>query len=353
MFIDRGHAGRISVFVLMIALSGAVTAQSEGQTVQANGAFDFDSLGTWTWNRAAGWTQVDTRDPLLLEAWNGNFVAVYNHVHDDAVAPHDDNGTWLWNGVTQTWTLLSAGIPTQLKACGDQLLWANVTAGTWRWNASAGWAQLSPNTPEGLECFGGDAVWEAAAGTWIYRFSTGAWSQLSAGNPTGVLACGSRLVWWRAPSLEEDAVGRFHADHHLDAGDTWYWEAASGWHNVAPGPESTACYRSQLVWKAEAGTWVFDFNTSVWTQITTGNPKEMVSWGPNLAWESADAGTWVWNGTFWSQISRNTPTEMAVLGADLLWTSPAGTWVWGGGGGGAGWTKISDSMATAIVSTVP
>ena len=46
------------------------------------------------------------------------------------------------------------------------------------------------------------------------------------------------------------------------------------------------------------------------------------------------------------------PTSIEVLGADLLWSSPAlGTWVWSGGGGGAGWAHISNAVATEIVGT--
>jgi hypothetical protein len=294
-----------------------------GWRLLANGIFDFGSLGTWAWSPTGGWIQPSALDPVSLEPWNGNFVAVYA------------NGTWLWNGTTQAWTQLSSNSANRLKACGSQLVWASAALGTWRWNAAAGWAQLSASAPDSLECFGGDLVWEGGTGTWLYKFTTGVWSQLSASNPSGILACGTRLVWWRGGA----------------GGDVWYWDAATAWHNLGSGPESTACYLGQLAWEGPTGTWLFNFTTSAWTQISPSNPEEIVSWGPNLVWENAASGTWIWNGSTWTQISASNPTQVEVLGADLLWTSPTGTWVWSGGGGGAGWTSISSSAASAIVST--
>ena len=56
-------------------------------------------------------------------------------------------------------------------------------------------------------------------------------------------------------------------------------------------------------------------------------------------------------GRAWTQITAADPTLIEVLGADLLWSSPGGTWVWSGAGGGAGWTNITSAVPTEIVST--
>jgi hypothetical protein len=296
-----------------------------GWRLLANGVFDFGASGTWTWNPVDGWAQRMGGDPSILEPWNGNFVGVYA-------------GTWLWNGTTQSWSQLTPNNADHLKACGNNLLWASAADGIWRWNSSTGWALLSAASPESLDCLGGDAVWEGATGTWIYTFSTGVSSPITPGNPTGVLPCGSRLVWWQAGA----------------GGVTWYWEAASGWHFLrANGPETTACYRGQLAWEGAAGpgTWLFDFTTGAWTHITANDPEQMLPWGPNLVWENAATGTWIFDGAAWTQISPNNPTHIEILGADLLYSSPGATWVWGGGGGGAGWTQINNQEATEIVST--
>ena len=77
----------------------------------------------------------------------------------------------------------------------------------------------------------------------------------------------------------------------------------------------------------------------------------MLPWGPNLVWENAALGTWIWDGGAWTQITSANPTLIEVLGADLLWSFPGGTWVWSGGGGGTGWTNITGAVPTEIVST--
>jgi hypothetical protein len=310
--------------------SGAL--EDIGWKLLANGVFDYGGLGTWTWNPTDGWNQPTTADPLNLEPWNGNFVGAY------------PSGTWLWNGTTQSWDQLTPAIPTDLKACGNNLLWSSGAYGTWRWSTSTGWDQLTTANPDSLDCFGGDMAWEGASGTWLYDFNTsggpgtGGWRQITGANPTAIMPCGSRLVWWRAGGA---------------AGDTWFWDTATGWNNLTIGPESTACYRGQLAWEGAAGpgTWLYNFTTPAWSQITGANPDQMLSWGPNLVWENGSAGTWIWNGAAWSQITSADATHVEVLGADLLWAFGGGTWVWSGGGAGTGWTNITGAVPSEIVST--
>jgi hypothetical protein len=307
--------------------SGAL--EDIGWRLLANGVFDYGASGTWTWNPTDGFFQPTGANPTDLESWNGNFVGIYN-------------GTWLWNETTSSWAQLTTANPNVMKACGNNLLWSSAAYGTWRWNTSTGWDQLTSSDADTLECFGGDMAWEGPEGTWLYNFnvsggpgSGGGWSQITGANPAGVLACGSHLGWWRA-------------------GDTWYWDAATGWHQIAAvGPETTECYRGQFAWEGAAGpgTWLYNFVTAGWSQITSANPEQMVAWGPNLAWENAAAGTWIWDGGAWSQITSANPTVMEPLGADLLWGYGAGTWVWSGGGGGDAWTFITGAVPTEIVST--
>jgi hypothetical protein len=295
--------------------------QDVGWQLLANGVFDFGGLGTWTWNPTDGWFSRTTGDPTDLEPLNGNFVGNYGA-----------SGTWLWNATTGGWSQLTTASSSVMKACRDNLLWASATWGTWRWNPSTGWQQLTNTTPDSLECLGGDLVWEGAAATWLYDFAGGVWSQLTVGDPVGILSCGSHLVWWRA-------------------GDTWYWDAATGWHYLTTGPQTTECYRGQLAWGGAAGTWLYNFTTSTWLQITVGNPEQMVAWGPNLVWENAAFGTWIYDGAAWTNIASTNPTHLEVLGADLLWSDSAGLWVWSGGGGGAAWTNINGAAPAEIVST--
>jgi hypothetical protein len=295
--------------------------QDIGWRLLANGVFDYNGLGTWTWNPTDGWFQPTGANPTNLEPFNGNFVGVYN-------------GTWLWNETTSAWSQLTGANPTLMKACRDNLLWSSAAFGTWRWNPSTGWQQLTGANPQSLECLGGDMVWESPLGTWLYAFTGGGWSQITAADPVGVQPCGSHLAWYRG-------------------GDTWYWDAATGWHFLAGvGPETTECYRGQLAWEGAAGpgTWLYNFTTGTWQQITGANPEQMLAWGPSLVWENAAFGTWVYDGG-WTQITSANPTLIEVLGADLLWSWPGGTWVWSGGGGGAGWTNITGAVPSEIVST--
>jgi hypothetical protein len=297
-----------------------------GWRLLANGVFDYGAAGTWTWNFVDGWFQPTGVNPTLLEPWNGNFVGVYN-------------GTWLWNETTSSWSQLTSAVPSQLKACGNNLLWASGAYGTWRWNPSTGWDQLTGSYPNSMDCLGGDAAWEGLGGTWLYNFSTsggpgtGGWSNITGADPTGMRSCGSRLLWWWA-------------------GGTWAWSANTGWlllTNAAP--QSVECYRDNMAWESALGTWTYNFTTG-WAQITGADPEQMLAWGPNLAWENAAAGTWIWDGGGWTQITGANPTLMEVLGPDLLWSFPAGTWVWSGGGaGGAAWTNITAAVPTQIVST--
>jgi hypothetical protein len=221
-----------------------------------------------------------------------------------------------------------------MKACRDNLLWASAAFGTWRWNPASGWAQLTTANPQSLNCFGGDMAWESPVGTWLYNFTAGAWTQITTADPVGLLPCGSQLIWWRA-------------------GDLWYWNAASGWHYLTIGPETTECYRGQLVWEGAAGpgTWLYNFTTGTWVQITAANPDQTLAWGPNLVWENAAFGTWIYDGAGWQQITSADATFIKVLGDDLLWSWPGGTWVWSGAGGGAGWTNITSAVPTEIVSS--
>jgi hypothetical protein len=296
--------------------------QDVGWRLLGNGIYDFGGAnGTWTWNPTDGWFQPSAVDPADLEPFNGNFVGSY-----------PGSGTWLWNETTSGWSQLTTSTPNVMKACRDNLLWAGPAFGTWRWNATSGWLQLSGASPQSMDCLGSDLAWESPVGTWLYNFATGAWSQLSGADPAGILACGSRLVWWRA-------------------GDTWYWDAATGWHNLGIGPESTECYRGLMAWEGGAGTWLYNFTSGAWTQITTANPEQILAWGPSLVWENAASGTWVWDGGGWTQITSANATRMAVLGADLLWAYPSGTWAWSGGGAGTGWTSITSAVPTEIVSS--
>jgi hypothetical protein len=297
--------------------------QDVGWRLQTNGVFDYGGLGTWTWNPTDGWFQPTGANPTDLEPFNGNFVGIYN-------------GTWLWNETTSSSSQITSAIPTVMKSCRDNLLWAGPAYGTWRWNATTGWQQLTTATPQTLECFGGDMAWESNLGTWLYNFAGGGWMQITAADPVRTQPCGSRLVWWRA-------------------GDTWYWEATTGWHYLTIGPETGECYRGQFVWEGAAGpgTWLYNFTSASWLQITGANPEQVLEWGPLLVWENAAFGTWTYNGAngAWQQITGANPTLIEVLGADLLWSWPGGTWVWSGGGGGAAWTNITGAVPTEMVST--
>jgi hypothetical protein len=289
-----------------------------GWSLLANGVFDFGAIGTWTWNGVDGWFQPTTANPTLLEAWNGNFVGVYG-------------GTWLWNETTSTWSQLTSAGASQLKACGNNLLWTSAAFGMWRWNPSTGWSQLTGASPQSMDCLGGDAVWEGASGTWLYSFDTSAWRMITSADPLAVRSCGSRLIWW------------------WGAG-TWAWSDATGWTQLTGAqPQSIECYRNSVAWESALGTWIYSF-TAGWSQITAADPGQILTWGPNLVWSSAAFGTWIWTGTGWAQITSANPTLMEVLGPDLLWSWPTGTWVWSGAGGGAGWTSITTAVPTQIVS---
>ena len=151
------------------------------------------AAGTWTWNPTDGWFEPTTADPSNLEPCNGNFVGVYD-------------GTWLWNGTTQSWSQLTTAVPNLLKACGNNLLWASAAC----WHSGDGTLprdglQLTTAAPESLECFGGDAVWEGGTGTWLYNFSTG-WSQITRCQPDGrsALRIEARLV----AALETRGIGK-------------------------------------------------------------------------------------------------------------------------------------------------
>jgi hypothetical protein len=300
--------------------------QDVGWSLLANGIFDYGGFGTWTWNPTDGWFQPSGADPIDLEPFNGNFVGSY--------PASAGGGTWLWNETTSGWTQLTTASPGLMKACRDNLLWASQAFGTWRWNPVTGWQNLTNANPQSLECFGGDMVWESPLGTWLLGFSGGGWSQITAVDPLGVKPCGSRLVWWRA-------------------GDTWYWEAATGWNYLTIGPETTECYRGQLAWEGAGGpgTWLYNFTTATWLNITGANPERMLTWGPNLVWENAAFGTWIYDGAGWQHITDANPTFIEVLGADLLWSGPGGTRVWSGGVGGAAWTDITGAVAQEIISS--
>jgi hypothetical protein len=288
-----------------------------GWTLLTNGVFDYGSLGTWTWNRAVGWSEPTAANPLSLEPWNGNFVGGY------------PDGTWLWNSTTRERSQLTSALPNQMKACGNDLLWSSTAYGTWRWNTSAGWLQPTSAAADSLQCFGGEMAWESSLGTWLWSETTG-WREITTANASGMLTCGARLVWWWP-------------------GETWYWDDATGWHLLtSASPDSVQCYRGQLAWESALGTWIYSF-TSGWQQITTANPDQILAWGPTLVWESS-LGTWTYDTTAgWTQITTANPTNMEVLGVDLLWSSPSsGTWVWNRG---AGWTSLSSAASTQIVGT--
>ena len=85
--------------------------------------------------------------------------------------------------------------------------------------------------------------------------------------------------------------------------------------------------------------------------LTSANPEQMLAWGPNLVLENAAIGTWIYDGAAWTQITSGNPTHIEALGAELLWAFPGGIFVWGGGGGGTGWTSITSAVATDVVST--
>jgi hypothetical protein len=281
--------------------------QDVGWQLLTNGVFDFGAaLGTWTWNDTTGWVQPTTSEPLKLEAWNGNFVAAYSY------------GLYLRNGTTGTWTYLTDGVPQTLKACGNNLIWAAPGRGTWRYNLTTGWQALSTENPDSVQCFGGNVAWESAIGTWIYNFGTSAWTPITSSDPAGILACGSRLVWWRAG---ETVLQRRHRE--LEPPDR-------------SGPETTECYRGNLVWEGASGpgVWIYNFTTSSWSQIATSNPDSVRAWGPSLAFEGP-IGTWVYSQTgVWTQIAGGNPTQLEVLGPYLLWADATGTYTWGGAGGG-------------------
>ena len=198
--------------------------------------------------------------------------------------------------------------------------------------------QLTTVNPESLDCFGGDVAWEGAAGTWIYNFSTGAgWSQMTQADPTGVAAV----------RIEAGLVAAGAG------GDTWDWEAAlrlalpdprPGNHCVLP---RTTCMGR----RGGPGTWLFNFTTATWTQITGTNPEQMLAWGPNLVWENAALGTWIWDGAAGHRSQLPTPPSIEVLGADLLWS-------FAGGHLGVEWRRrgrrldpITGAVPTEIAST--
>ena len=237
---------------MRISTSGAL--EDIGWRLLANGVFDYGAAGTWTWNPTDGWFQPTTANPSDLEPWNGNFVGIYN-------------GTWLWNGTTQSWSQLTTANPNLMKACGNNLLWSSAAYGTWRWNTSTGWDQLTTANPESLECFGGDMAWEGAAGTWLYNFNTsggpgaGGWSQITGANPTEHYAVRieARLVAGRRGGRRYLVLGRRHGMEPP----------------ARIGPETTACYRGQLAWEGAAGpgTWLYNFTTATWAQITRRQPR--------------------------------------------------------------------------------
>ena len=156
-----------------------------------------DLNDTWIWSGATStWTQVNTSGPPgrrfdgqgMAYDPNTKTVVMFGGATQAGTAPTD---TWIWNGVTQTWsqqfpaTSPPAGGGIATDPAGNVVLFSAASSTTWVWNGTT-WQQQSPSVtpsaPNGAMAFDTDLNEDILYGgnggndTWLWNGSN--WAQV-------------------------------------------------------------------------------------------------------------------------------------------------------------------------------
>jgi FtsP/CotA-like multicopper oxidase with cupredoxin domain len=101
-----------------------------------------------------------------------------------------------------------------------------------------------------------------------------------------------------------------------------------------------------LIYAANTGAGISQWNLGVWSQITANDPLLMTAAG-TAAYAAFGTGVWTWNGTAWSQITPSVPEAMTASGAALYGDFGAGgIWNWDG----TTWNQVTASNPEVIAA---
>ncbi|MGO9136796.1 MAG: hypothetical protein ACLQBC_03890 [Syntrophales bacterium] len=106
----------------------------------------------------------------------------------------------------------------------------------------------------------------------------------------------------------------------------WEWNGTI-WSQVTPYNPDFMSAAGSLLYGSFAGNGIWEWNGTTWSQVTSYNPQFMSASGSLLYGSFAANGIWEWDGTTWSQVTPFNPDFMSAAGS-LLYGSFAGNGIW-------------------------
>jgi FtsP/CotA-like multicopper oxidase with cupredoxin domain len=119
----------------------------------------------------------------------------------------------------------------------------------------------------------------------------------------------------------------------------WQWELGK-WSQINTVNPVNMAAAGSILYADFAGAGISKWELGNWTQITPNNPQFMAAAGAFLYGSYAGAGIWRWDGATWSQITASNPQFISASGS-LLYGAFAGDGIWKWNG--TTWSQITAS----------
>jgi FtsP/CotA-like multicopper oxidase with cupredoxin domain len=104
----------------------------------------------------------------------------------------------------------------------------------------------------------------------------------------------------------------------------------------------------QLLYVANAGTGIWQWELGTWSLVNAAVPASMVASGSNLYASVSGSGLYQWNGTAWSQINTIVPASMVASGS-MLYADFAGYGLYSWSG--TAWTQINTVHPASMLAS--
>jgi FtsP/CotA-like multicopper oxidase with cupredoxin domain len=127
----------------------------------------------------------------------------------------------------------------------------------------------------------------------------------------------------------------------------WQWDMGT-WSQITPNAPTSMVASGSILYASFTGNGIYKWDGSSWTQLTPGNPNMMVTSGANLYASFAGNGIYKHDGTAWTQLTPGNPNMMVTSGANL-YASFAGNGIYKHDG--TAWTQLTLGNPNMMVTS--
>jgi hypothetical protein len=269
------------------------------------------AYGLWHYDQTGGYKQWNTVNPsqMVTVDLNGDGT-------DELVAAFPGYGLYTYDS-TNGWQLINTLIPEFMGAGRNNRIACDYGAayGLWLWDLAVGWRQINSVDPEkmivaDIDGDGDDELVAGFSGYGLYSYDVpGVWTQINAVIPDAMVRYSNGVV------CDFGATGGLSS---YSKSEGWVQFNAADPDKIVAVDIDNDGQDELVVSSAGWGLYTYEPVGSIWVQINTVIPENMIRQGNGIAVDfGATYGLWYWDASG-GWVERNTvdPGQMTVVDID-------------------------------------